>query len=303
LNTEDLNRRYRIELNVSGQGEWSGRIIDELNREIFLHEIKVAWFRKPSFDFFGHDANLSDTQRFISSECRATLDILYSLPNVSWVNDPFAANKAKSKFQQLILAARLGMSVPRTLVTNHPHRVEEFAAETQGFLLTKAVYTPNVVINGRPQGIPSKKIEIEDLKHLGHLFALGPAQLQDYVDKAFELRVTIIGETVFAIKIESQSIEAAKVDWRPFVDSLRHTEFSLPERVQRFCIDFVLQQRLKFGAMDFIVTSDDEYFFLENNPFGQYLWLENKVGLPLTRTMCDYLEGLASGKNATDESV
>lgn len=41
--------------------------------------------------------------------------------------------------------------------------------------------------------------------------------------------------------------------------------------------------------MDFIVTPEGEYYFLENNPFGQYLWLEIETGIPLTETMCNLL--------------
>jgi len=41
--------------------------------------------------------------------------------------------------------------------------------------------------------------------------------------------------------------------------------------------------------MDFIVTPNNEYVFLENNPFGQYLWLEIETGIPLTEEMTNLL--------------
>ncbi len=41
--------------------------------------------------------------------------------------------------------------------------------------------------------------------------------------------------------------------------------------------------------MDFIVTPKDEYVFLENNPFGQYLWLEIETKIPLTEEICNLL--------------
>jgi hypothetical protein len=46
---------------------------------------------------------------------------------------------------------------------------------------------------------------------------------------------------------------------------------------------------LTYGALDFIVSPEGEYFFLENNPFGQYLWLEHETGLALTDAMCNLL--------------
>ena len=41
--------------------------------------------------------------------------------------------------------------------------------------------------------------------------------------------------------------------------------------------------------MDFIVTPSGDYVFLENNPFGQYLWLELETGVPLTDAIIDLL--------------
>ena len=58
------------------------------------------------------------------------------------------------------------------------------------------------------------------------------------------------------------------------------------------CVDFLKRQNMLFGAFDIIVTPDGEYVFLENNPFGQYLWLEVETGLPLSEEMAHLLMGL-----------
>lgn len=68
-----------------------------------------------------------------------------------------------------------------------------------------------------------------------------------------------------------------------------HSIFDLPSDVEKSCINFLKRQGLVYGAMDFIVTPEGEYYFLENNPFGQYLWLEIETGIPLTETMCNLL--------------
>jgi hypothetical protein len=39
------------------------------------------------------------------------------------------------------------------------------------------------------------------------------------------------------------------------------------------------------------VRPDDELVFLELNPAGQYLWIEQLTGLPISEAICDYLVG------------
>ena len=46
---------------------------------------------------------------------------------------------------------------------------------------------------------------------------------------------------------------------------------------------------LNFGAFDFIVTPDDEWIFLEINPNGQWLWLEQKLGINISKKIVEYL--------------
>jgi D-alanine-D-alanine ligase-like ATP-grasp enzyme len=49
--------------------------------------------------------------------------------------------------------------------------------------------------------------------------------------------------------------------------------------------------RLRFAALDFIVTPDGEYVFLEANPNGQWAWIEHETGLPIAAAIADALEG------------
>jgi glutathione synthase/RimK-type ligase-like ATP-grasp enzyme len=47
--------------------------------------------------------------------------------------------------------------------------------------------------------------------------------------------------------------------------------------------------RLTFGAIDLIQTNTGEYVFLEINPSGQWLWLDDMLGLGISDTMADWL--------------
>lgn len=289
INSEDLILKYRISLYINENGVWYGEIIDELDRVLNLSDLKVAWLRKPEFGFFDGKSAESENEEFIASEIKSFINILYSIPSIRWINDPFLANKAKVKFQQLLLARKYGVMIPKTLITTQPEVAKKFFIECNEEVLVKTIYTSNVTINGVNQAIPSKKVGKDSFYVFYSTISLMPTQLQEYIEKDFELRITIIGEKVFAIKIDSQVNEETKIDWRIHTRMNPHSIFQLPLTIERFCIDFLKEQNLLYGAMDFIVTPKDEYYFLENNPFGQYLWLEKETNVPITEEICNLM--------------
>lgn len=89
--------------------------------------------------------------------------------------------------------------------------------------------------------------------------------------------------------------EATKVDWRPQTALNPHSVASVPDDIADFCRKFIQEQRLLYGAMDFIVDHEGRYVFLENNPSGQYLWLEQETGIPITDALVDlFVERMAA---------
>ena len=47
--------------------------------------------------------------------------------------------------------------------------------------------------------------------------------------------------------------------------------------------------KFAFGAFDFIVTPENEWIFLEVNPNGQWLWLEQSLSLDISKKILDNL--------------
>ena len=88
----------------------------------------------------------------------------------------------------------------------------------------------------------------------------------EYIEKDVEIRVTLVGESVFAAELHSQAHEDAVVDWRKGdVFAIEHRIHELPAAVQRQCID-LQAYGLQFGAIDLIRRKDETYIFLELNP-------------------------------------
>ena len=115
--------------------------------------------------------------------------------------------------------------------------------------------------------------------------------VQEYVPKDFELRVTVVDETVFATKINSQDLpeDKGKIDWRQGYDSgLDLEEYRLPESICKQCSTLVHAMGLNFGCIDLIAKPDGELVFLECNPNGQWLWVELATGQKISEAIADF---------------
>ena len=62
--------------------------------------------------------------------------------------------------------------------------------------------------------------------------------LQNYVEKRYELRITVCNQDIVACKIDSQSLDddKGKIDWRQGYDyGLKQEIVEIPDRIKIFC--------------------------------------------------------------------
>src|ERR1017187_4143323 len=71
INTEDIGLRYSTSFRLSVGGVWTGCLTDEVGRRIDLHQLKVAWLRKPSSDFELGRAFEPEVSQYVCSELRS----------------------------------------------------------------------------------------------------------------------------------------------------------------------------------------------------------------------------------------
>ena len=217
-----------------------------------------------------------------------------------WFGDPEAIRVANRKPYQLMLAKELGFSIPQTLVTNSPDAAKQFAESLDSDIAIKPMWAAGIVMEeeGVERGVSIYTKRLSKAEFLGNLPSVKncPLILQSYVEKDFELRITVVGEKVFACAIRSQASEKTKEDWRRYdLPNTPHSEFELPSEVRQKCIDLVKRLGLSFGCIDMIVTPKGEYIFLEINPNGQWLWIEHLTGMPISQAIADLLTDPPNG--------
>src|SRR5262249_36883674 len=117
-----------------------------------------------------------------------------------------------------------------------------------------------------------------------------PVLFQADVPKRVELRLTVVGDQVFAAEIHSQEANHTRQDWRRY-DRYQtpHLPHPLPPEVAERCRQLVSRLGLSYGAIDLTPTPQGLYVSLETNPNGQSLWIDLQTGLPISTAVCDLL--------------
>lgn len=116
-----------------------------------------------------------------------------------------------------------------------------------------------------------------------------PIYLQENIHKTCDIRCIVVGSSVFAASIDSQNSEDGKVDWRKACGYLTHNKIDLPSEVQKRVISLTQRLELTYSAIDLILDTDGEYIFLECNPNGQWAWIENRLGYPISKHIVSLL--------------
>lgn len=279
--TADFPIKSRLSATLGPNG-WEGTLTGD--RPVDLGTVGSVWWRRPAE--FTVPAEWSDVAKaFAVSEARVgVLGVLGSLP-VRWINHPAKDSAANYKPVQLAVAARAGLDVPRTAITSDPKHAREFIGTDEVIYkgLSGGVIGPLL----RHRYIPTTLIKADeiddDLAGTTHLF-------QERVPKAFEVRLTVIGDRMFPVAIHAGS-EAAKLDWRTDYASLTYEPVEMPTHVEKGVRQLMDELGLFFGALDFAVTPDGRWMFFEVNPNGQWHWIAAKTGLPLVEAMADALQG------------
>jgi glutathione synthase/RimK-type ligase-like ATP-grasp enzyme len=217
--------------------------------------------------------------------------VLFAMP-VLWLNYPSRVVDCY-KPVQLVTAARCGLTVPDTLITNRADAVRRFASD--GETVVKALGAAAIVEDGGRKTTFTYRLGAADLVDLRGI-EVTAHQFQRWVPKAYEVRLIVAGDQVFASGIHARS-EAAYIDWRNDYSALRYERIDPPGHVVAGVLEYCVELGLMYGAFDFVIRPDGKWVFLECNSGGQFGWIEAAISAPITTTLADLLqEGLSGAR-------
>jgi RimK-like ATP-grasp domain len=226
---------------------------------------------------------------FLRREAEAACDeYLASVASGLWVNDPNSMNQTRSTSLQFSAAARVGLAVPRTVITSDRDQVEAFRVQV-GEIVVKPLAHPMAWSDGAEAGFLHTTVlsrrEIAGLPiGLGH-----HALFQERLRPIREYRVMVVGSHVTACALNR--VPSDLPDWRRELgDGIAPwAVVDLPCKVAESLVLLMNALHLSYGAVDLMESEDGKWFFLEVNSSGSYLWLERALGLSVSEQIADLL--------------
>jgi len=292
FNTDQFPTKVRLTAEY-GPGQEKLQLESEEGR-VNLREVGAVWHRR--LEIGGQIPTTIDPQLRVASigeASRTVKGMMESLKTFRLDPEP-AIRLAENKQLQLQLAREVGLETPRTLITNDPMAVKAFAKHCKDGMIAKMLSSFAIYDEQGEKVVFTNRVSAEDLDHLDEL-QLCPMTFQENIAKALEIRVTVVGNQVFAASIASQFSATARDDWRKdglaLLPEWKH--YKLPAAIKRRLLKLMDFFQLNYGAADFILTPDGRLVFLEINPAGEFFWLEKWPGLPISSAIADVLLGRA----------
>jgi len=252
------------------------RSTDKYN-SIVENDYDVVWWRRARKPYLPKDIAHPSDYKFVVRENTLFYESLTNnmAPTAWWVNPKEAATRANSKLLQLKVAVECGMTIPTTLCSNDPQDIRYFLLKHEGDgVIYKPLCSNFWFEEERVRISYTSKLSFLELPS-NKLLQVSPGIFQKEIKKKYELRITCFGDYLVAAKINSQSHVEGKVDWRAIPEGQMKIEpYVLPSSLEDKIRKFMQKMGLVFGSLDFIVSEDHDYIFLEINEQGQFLWVE-----------------------------
>jgi MvdC family ATP-grasp ribosomal peptide maturase len=278
-----------VKLSGRAGDERAAHLVTEAGEEISAEEVRAVWARKLWTPRMAHDLDERYRSMCISESTAALEGFLDALHNSHWINNLDRQRDAENKQRQLRLAARAGLRVPRTLVTNDAATARQFFAETSGETVGKLLLPLTVSMDATEAFVYTTRLREEDLataEQLRH----SPMVFQELIPKACELRIAYVAGKTFIGALDATGTSRGHTDWRRAApEECRWQQAQLPTEVTTSLQVLMSELGLVFGAIDLICTPTGEYVFLEVNPGGEWGMLERDLGLPISDAIAEAL--------------
>ncbi|TSE09736.1 grasp-with-spasm system ATP-grasp peptide maturase [Aquimarina algiphila] len=288
-----------ITMSFGGTDKKESFIVKNDNQEIDFDSI---WFRRPSSDIspflldFEHKATYPKDflEYTIQKRIKVFWDFLgYKLKeklhqgsfNTTGLNKPIVLQEAQN----------LGLTIPKTLLTNDKEELKKFFEQCNKKIITKSIdglipqHKEKITDNNKHLLAYQLTTLIDNIENTPATFA--PSLFQECIDKEYEIRTIFLNGTLYSACIFSQLNEQTKIDMRnrDANHPTRYIPYQLDNKIETSIIKLMNTLNLDYGAIDIIKGLDGHYYFLEINPVGQYGDVSLQCNYYLNKKIAEHL--------------
>lgn len=191
------------------------------------------------------------------------------------VSRPSAMFSNNSKPYQGRILEGCGFAIPRTLVTNDPGEVRDFARQ-HGRLVYKSTSGARSIV---------QVLDARGVERLRRIRML-PTQFQPYIH-GVDVRVHVVGEDVYATEVSSGAVDYRYANRSG--SSVTVQPHDLPDAIVDRCLAASQRLDLPLCGLDLRRSPSGEYVCFEANPMPAYSYYQLAARQPIATSLVRYL--------------
>ncbi|MBA7942506.1 hypothetical protein [Citrobacter sp. RHBSTW-00271] len=252
-------------------------ITDLEGRTLLERNCSSIYYRKPTPELLSQKID-SKYHNHLYREVFSLADGISEAFRGKCLTKPSLLRKADNKIFQLREAYGVGFNIPSPLITNNIEIIKSYFSKP----IIKPLSSGIVEYDSKREYVQTNLVDFnKDTSHLKY----GPCYFQEFQNKEYEVRITIIDNYVYPVKIISEN----KIDWRKNNNKIQYELIDIPNQIRKQCFNLMKKLDISFGCFDFIVMQD-KWYFLEVNANGQWVWLEMELGLDISSKILRHLQ-------------
>ncbi len=272
----------KLTINYDAHSEYSSAKWQSEATSVDFEDCRVIWWRRPQP--FEIDSTITDidNKNFAFVEAMNAFAGLWLTLDAYWINHPTRDEEAARKVYQLKVAQQVGLRIPDTSITSD---IEEARRFINRHGVGQTVYK---AFSGTEQAWRETRLIKQEELDLISGVRYAPVIFQEYIPLGLDFRITVVGDKIFPAAINSRGTEY-EVDFRMVMESAQFENGILPAEVTASLHALMRKLGLVYGAIDMRQTPEGEFVFLEINPAGQWLFVEERTGQPITQALADLM--------------
>jgi ATP-GRASP peptide maturase of grasp-with-spasm system len=274
----------------------------------------VCWFRRPPPNIVGSLASRDFPGESILFPRFNENSLLYDSMNINYKyylatffdlvldNPAIRLGSYKktglNKLEVLDIAQKHGINIPDSIVTNKKSDLEAFFEKHEQGVICKTLYEIITPIGVIEEGFSIRCLtdRVDSVEEIPSAFF--PTLFQQNIAKRYELRVFYMKGICYTAAMFTQTNEKTQTDFRNYDDEQ-------PTRIIPYQLDTELEQQIQAlmnevgldsGSIDFIKGQDNNYYFLEINPVGQFGFISAPCNFNLPKRIADKLTAMYHGE-------
>lgn len=267
------------------------------NRKINFDDVTSYWYRRGQYRFMTKQNRIDgplpifnkESNSFIRNEAKSFGRFVdYQLSRKRSINNLHTSEKV-NKLVLAVIAQQAGFQIPATLVTTSKEELEIFIAEHKAVITKPIEVIMSYTLDNYWLPMYTEEVTPDIFDRLPSKFST--SLFQNKIDKKYELRVFCLGKEKHAMAIFSQRDQQTSVDFRNYNTKKpnRNIPFKLPSKYDKMIDKFMELSGFNSGSFDILVDKNDNYYFLEINPVGQFGMVSIPCNYNLEKKIAAYL--------------